>query len=214
MTYARMSDAGPYSIDGAAIARRSLRNVCLAYLAIGDEAGGVALAEAQFALHANMTDVLAALAVLAATDAPARAAALAAFHVKWRHDPLVLDKWFSIQASSPRKQAMEDVRGLYHHPDFTLRNPNRARALIGAFAMGNPMHFHAEDGSGYAFLGDAVLALDPLNGQVAARMVGAFGAWRRQTAARGTLMRAQLERIRALPGLSRGTSEKVALSLG
>ncbi len=212
-TYARMGDAGPYRIDGAAIARRSLRNVCLAYLALGNEASGVALAEAQFALQANMTDVLAALAVLAATDTPPRAAALAAFHAKWRHDPLVLDKWFSIQASSPRPQAMADVRALYRHPDFTLRNPNRARALVGAFAMGNPVHFHAEDGSGYAFLGDAVLALDPLNGQVAARMVGALGAWRRQAPAHGALMRAQLERIRALPGLSRGTLEKVALSL-
>ncbi len=210
--YDRLADPGPYRIDGAAIGARTLRNGCLAYLAA---AGEVALVRAQFDAQANMTDVLAALSLLAATtDAPERDAALAAFHARWHADPLVLDKWFSIQAASPRPQALDDVRALYRHPDFSLRNPNRFRALVGAFAAANPVRFHAEDGAGYAFLADAILAIDPLNGATAARLVGSLGAWRRQGEARGGLMRRQLERVRDTPGLSRGTAEKVALALG
>jgi len=212
-TYDRLGDAGPYRIDGAAIGARLLRNACLSYLAAADQAG-VALARAQFDAQANMTDVLAGLAVLAGiADAPERETALAAFHARWQHDPLVLDKWFGIQATSTRPQALDDVRALYRHPDFSLRNPNRFRALVGAFASGNPVRFHADDGEGYLFVADAVMAIDPINGATAARLVGALGAWRRQGEARGGLMRRQLERIRDLPGLSRGTLEKVTLAL-
>jgi len=217
-TYDRLGDAGPYRIDGAAIGARLLRNACLSYLAAADQPGadqaGVALARAQFDAQANMTDVLAGLAVLAGiADAPERETALTAFHARWQHDPLVLDKWFGIQATSTRPQALDDVRALYRHPDFSLRNPNRFRALVGAFASGNPVRFHADDGEGYLFVADAVMAIDPINGATAARLVGALGAWRRQGEARGGLMRRQLERIRDLPGLSRGTLEKVTLAL-
>ena len=211
-TYDRLADAGPCRIDGAAIGARMLRNACLSYLAAAGPAG-VALALAQFDARANMTDVLAGLAVLAQGDGADREAALAVFHGRWRHDPLVLDKWFAIQAGSPRPQALDDVRALYRHPDFSLRNPNRFRALVGAFASGNPVRFHAADGKGYAFVADAVMAIDPINGATAARLVGSLGAWRRQGEARGALMRGQLERVRDMPGLSRGTFEKVALAL-
>ncbi len=212
-TYDRLADAGPYRTDGTAIGARMLRNGCLSYLAAAGPAG-MALARMQFDAQANMTDVLAGLAVLAAGDGGLdREAALAVFHGRWRHDPLVLDKWFAIQASSPRPQALDDVRALYRHPDFSVHNPNRFRALVGAFASGNPVRFHAADGAGYAFVADAVMAIDPINGATAARLVGALGAWRRQGAARGALMRRQLERVRDMPGLSRGTSEKVALAL-
>ncbi len=165
-----------------------------------------------------MTDVLAALSLLCESQGPmdgtgAREAALAAFYDRWRHDPLVLDKWFAIQATSPRPQALDDVRALSAHPDFSLRNPNRARALIGAFSAGNPVRFHDESGAGYAFLEEMLAALDPINGQTAARMVTPLAGWRRQTPHRAALMRARLERLRALPGLSRGTAERVALAL-
>jgi aminopeptidase N len=211
-TYERLTETGPYRPDGPSIGRRSLRNVCLAYLVAAGEPG-VRLAETQFAGAGNMTDRLAALGLLADTEDPARDAALAAFHARWRGDALVLDKWFALQAMSSRADTPAAVRALRRHPDFDLRNPNRARSLIGAFAGGNALHFHATDGAGYAFLADAVIALDPMNGAVAARMVGPLGAWRRQDAARGALMRAALERVLALPGLSRGTFEMASKAL-
>jgi aminopeptidase N len=210
--YDALRDDGPYRVDGPSIGRRALRNACLAYLAAaGPE--GVALAAAQYGVARNMTDRLAALALLADTDDAARDAALADFHARWRGDDLVLDKWFGIQAMSARAETLAAVRALYGHPDFDLRNPNRARSLIGTFASGNPRWFHDALGEGYRFLADAVMALDPVNGSTAARLVGPLGQWRRQNAMRGALMRAELERIAALPGLSRGTEEKVLKAL-
>ena len=211
-TYERLTDHGPYRIDGAGIGRRALRNACLGYLAAAG-ADGVRRARAQFDAQANMTDVLAALGVLADTDGRDREDALAAFHARWRGDDLVLDKWFAIQAMSRRPQAVAEVRALYGHPDFDLRNPNRVRALVGAFSAGNQVRFHEPSGAGYRFLADAVIALDPVNGQTAARLVNPLGAWRRQNAARAALMRAQLARILATPHLSRGTYEKVSKGL-
>ena len=214
--HASLEDAGPYRIDGVSIGRRALRNASLAYLSRAEGAAGadgLARAGKQFAAGRNMTDVLAALRVLADSDSPARAAALADFHAKWRHDDLVLDKWFAIQASAARPDALQAVRELAGHPDFDLRNPNRARALVGAFAAGNPARFHDASGAGYRFLADMVIALDAVNTQVAARMVSPLGLWKRQDAARGALMRAELGRILARPGLSKGTYEKVSKSL-
>lgn len=202
----------PYRVDGRSIGRRALRNACLAYLAAAGE-DGVRLAAAQYDAAANMTDRLAALSLLSDTTDPARDAALAEFHARWRGDDLVLDKWFSIQAMSARGDTLAQVRALYAHPDFDLRNPNRARSLIGAFAAGNPRWFHDASGEGYRFLADAVMALDPINGATAARLVGPLGQWRRQAPERGAPMRAELSRIAALPGLSRGTFEKVSKAL-
>jgi aminopeptidase N len=209
-TYDRLTDTGPYSIDGAAIGRRSLRNACLSYLCAG---GDPAPAKQQFDTAGNMTDSLAALAVLASIDCAERTAALAAFHAKWRDDPLVLDKWFSIQATSQLPDTVAHVRALSSHPDFDLRNPNRARALVGAFA-GNQVRFHDARGEGYRFLADFVIRLDPSNPQVAARIVGPLGQWRRMDASRQELMQAELRRILALPGLSTNTFEMVSKSLG
>ena len=182
------------------IGARSLRNACLGRL------DDTPLALAQFATAANMTDSLAALAVLANHEDTA----LAAFHARWRHDDLVLDKWFAIQATGRRA----DPRTLIAHVDFDFRNPNRARSVISAFASGNPVLFHATDGSGYRFLSDMVLKLDSANGQLAARMVQPLGQWRRFDATRQALMRAELERVLAAPGLSAGTFEMASKSLG
>ncbi len=210
-TYARLGDTDPARIDGVAMGRRALRNICLGYIAA---AGDAALAAAQFHEAGNMTDSLAALSALGASDNPYRQDALATFHARWRDEPLVLDKWFAIQAMSPRPGVLDDIAALYRHPDFDTRNPNRFRALVGSFAFGNPRWFNDSSGAGYAFLADAIIALDPSNGQTAARLVSPLGAWKRQKPARQALMRGQLERILAAPGLSRGTAEMAGKSLG
>jgi aminopeptidase N len=210
--YAALAEEGPYRIDGRSIGRRALRNACLAYLAAAGEEG-VALAQAQYRAAGNMTDQLAALDVLAASDGPAREQALADFHARWRHEELVLDKWFALQALSPRADTLARVEALARHPDFDLRNPNRARSLLAAFP-GNQVRFHDASGGGYRFLADAVIALDPANSQIAARLVAPLGQWRRQDAGRQALMRAALRRILDLPGLSRGTFEQASRALG
>jgi aminopeptidase N len=212
--YRNLADPGPYKTDGRSIGRRALRNVCLSYLTAGDPAAGARLAKAQFDAGANMTDVLAALGVLVDTACPERAAALDAFYRRWEADPLVIDKWFALQARSSLPGTLEAVRSLAQHPAFNRSNPNRVRALIGAFAQGNQLHFHAKSGEGYAFLADEVIALDKANPTTAARLVQPLGQWRRYDAARQGLMRAQLDRILATSGLSPNTYEMVSKSLG
>nr|WP_294505836.1 aminopeptidase N [uncultured Rhodopila sp.] len=211
-TYESLTDHGGYRIDGASIGRRSLRNSCLAYLVASGDAAGVALAKAQFDAGQNMTDVLAALAVLSGVDCAERLDALAAFYQAWRGDPLVLDKWFAIQALSPLPGTLPAVEALKSHADFDLRNPNRIRALVGSFA-GNQVRFHDGSGAGYRLYADTLVQLDPTNGQVAARMVSPLGQWRRYDDRRQSLMKQELERILALPNLSRNTFEMASKSL-
>jgi aminopeptidase N len=160
-----------------------------------------------------MTDRVAALGLIAESDLPERSAALDAFYQRWRADPLVVDKWFSLQAMAQRAGAVEAVTALVDHEAFTLRNPNRVRSLVGAFALGNPTGFHRADGAGYRFVADRVLALDPRNPQVAARLAQSFGRWRRYDAGRQTLMRTELDRILATPNLSRDLYEIASKSL-
>jgi len=211
-TYDRLTDSAPYRFDGPGMGRRALRNACLGYLAAGD-AANAALARAQFDAAHNMTDVLAALGVLANIDGANRIAALALFHEKWRADDLVLDKWFAIQAMSSLPDTVEAVRVLATHDDFDIGNPNRVRALVSSFAAANPAQFHAASGVGYGFLAEIVMRLDPANPQVAARISSPLGQWRRVDSARQTLMRAQLQRVLDLPGLSKNTFEMVSKSL-
>jgi aminopeptidase N len=212
--YRALEDPGPYRIDGRSIGRRALRNACLGYLAAVDSAAGARLAKAQFDAQANMTDVLAALAVLVDIDCPERGEALDAFYRRWTDDPLVIDKWFALQARSSLPGTIAAVRALATHPAYTRGNPNRVRALIGAFSQGNPVHFHAASGEGYELLVNEVLAIDPANPTTAARLVQPLGQWRRYDAARQGLMRAALDRILATTGLSPNTYEIVAKSLG
>jgi aminopeptidase N len=212
-TYERLTDTGPYRIDGRAIGGRALRNTCLAYLAADGNVEGVALAKAQFDAAQNMTDVLAALAVLSAIDCPERIAALSAFHARWRNDDLVLDKWFAIQAMSPLPDTPDAVGTLAKHADFDLRNPNRVRALVASFASGNQVRFHEPSGSGYRFLADTIIALDPTNTQIAARLVPPLGQWRRFDPARQALMKHELQRVLDTPDLSKGTFEMASRSI-
>jgi aminopeptidase N len=209
--YDKLTDTGAYRPDGASIGRRSLRNACLAYLGAGGE-DGMRRAQAQFDAAANMTDVLAALSLLTESEERGEAA-LAAFHARWRGDDLVVDKWFSIQAMSPRAGTAAKVRALQKHPDFSLRNPNRARSLIAAFASGNPVRFHDPSGEGYRLLADAVIALDPVNASTAARMASPLGMWRRHAPPLAAKMRRELERVLAAPNLSKGTFEKASKGL-
>jgi aminopeptidase N len=212
-TYASYQTDEPYSIEAEAIGRRALKNLALDYLvASGSEQGG-RLCTAQFAKADNMTDRIAALVLLAESDLPDRESALASFYDRWRCDALVIDKWFALQAQAQRPDAVDQVTGLLGHEAFTLKNPNRARSLIGAFAQGNPTGFHRADGAGYALVADQLLALDRLNPQVAARMMTPFGRWRRYDAGRQELMKAQLERILSTPTLSRDSFEIASKSL-
>jgi aminopeptidase N len=211
--YQALADAGPYRIDGSSIGRRALRNACLAYLAAADPERGARLAAAQFDTGSNMTDVLAALMVLADLDRPERAAALARFYTAWSQDELVIDKWFALQARSALPETPDRIRELTRHPAFERKNPNRVRALVGTFAQANQLRFHDASGAGYAFLADEVIALDPINPTTAARLVQPLGSWRRYDPARQDLMRRELERILAARELSKNTYEMVSKSL-
>jgi aminopeptidase N len=211
--YRALEVAGPYRIDGNSIGRRALRNASLAYLTAADPEQGAALAMVQFDAARNMTDVLAALTVLADLDRPERPAALARFYELWSHDELVVDKWFALQARSSLPETPDRVRELTRHPAFERKNPNRVRALVGTFAQTNQLRFHDAGGAGYAFLADEVIALDPINPTTAARLVQPLGSWRRHDPAHQALMRRELERILATPDLSKNTYEMVSKSL-
>ncbi|WP_260291310.1 aminopeptidase N [Sedimenticola hydrogenitrophicus] len=204
---------GAYRPDAASIGQRSLRNLALAYLMQLDEAAIRQRCVDQYRAGNNMTDVISALALLADRDTPETAQLLEAFYRQWRDDPLVLDKWFSLQALSKRSDTLQQVQALLHHPAFSIANPNKVRALIGAFCSGNAVRFHAADGSGYRFLGDRVLELDGLNPQVASRLVRLMARWRRYDPARQQLMQAQLERILKTEGVSRDVFEVASKSL-
>ena len=209
--YERAS-AVPFGHDPASKGARRIKSAVLALIASSDGERAALLAERQYAASDNMTDRQGALGILCDLDCPARAAALADFYDRFQGNALVIDKWFSLQAFALHKDVFEHVKALALHPDFTLANPNRARALYMAFA-GNPSAFHRADGEGYRFLGDFLLALDPINPQTAARFVPALGRWRRLAPAYSGTMRAELERIAERKDLSRDTFEQVSRSL-
>ena len=202
------SDAS-YSPDAQSIGRRALRNLCLSYLV---EVGHSALAYEQFRTAGNMTDSMAALTALANSECPERQPALDAFHARWQSEPLVVDKWLAVQATSRLPGTLARVNQLLSHPAFDIKVPNKVYALIRAFAS-NHVRFHAADGSGYAFLADQVIRLDALNPQVAARMARAFDRWRKFDQPRQALAKTALERIRDAKGLSRDVGEIVTKAL-
>ncbi|HEX8381062.1 MAG TPA: aminopeptidase N [Allosphingosinicella sp.] len=204
--------ANRYEYSPAAKGARRLKTVALNYLMAGGAGGAAALARRQHDEADNMTDRQGALAALASSDAPERHGVLAAFYERYRSDPLVLDKWFTVQALSSRDDTLDEVEALAGHPDFTLSNPNRMRSLVGAFAA-NQGAFHDSSGRGYRFLADMILAVDRLNPQTAARLVPPLGRWRRFDPARQDLMKAQLERIVSTPGLSKDVFEQASKSL-
>ncbi len=205
--------AGSTDLSTAAMGRRALANAALGYLVASGREAGIARAVAQSRPDGTMTRVMGALAALNDLERPERDQALAAFHDRWENDPLVLDKWFALKAGSARRAALAEVRDLLDHPRFSLRNPNRVRALIGGFASGNPIRFHAADGAGYEFLADQVLALDAFNPQVAARMTQPLVRWRKFDGARGRAMTDALRRIVDSPNLSKDVYEIASKAL-
>ena len=210
--YEMMADSGAYSPDAKAAGRRALRNAALRYLTATDDEAAAAKADAHYRAATNMTDMIVGLGALTRMESPRRDAAFAHFHDRFQGDPLVLDKWLGLQAGSMLPGAVQKVRELMRHPAFDIRNPNRVRALIGAFS-GNHLRFHGADGGGYALVGEVVRTLDPINPQVAARLAGSFESWRRYDSARQGLMRAELEKIRALAGISPNLFEVVSKML-
>ena len=177
-TYDLLDTRESYTPMAESAGRRSLRNVALDLLTAGVRDKGISLAEKQFTTADNMTDRFSALAVLSLYAGETREKALASFEQRFSEDPLVLDKWFALQASIPEQETLDRVKRLMKHPGFSMRNPNRVRSLIGSFAMSNPSQFNRSDGAGYFFLRDTVLELDSTNPQVAARLLGALKTWR------------------------------------
>ena len=202
----------PYSLSAEARGARKLKTQALVYLTPADPAEAKRRAKAQFDAADNMTDRQGALMALCGLDGPERDAALAAFHARFAGNALVIDKWFSLQAGSLHPRALEHTKALRLHPDFTMTNPNRVRALYMAFAS-NPQAFHAADGEGYRLIADLILELDPLNSSTAARFVPPLGRWKRMEPGRAALMKGELERLAAEPSLSRDTREQVTRSL-
>jgi aminopeptidase N len=203
-----------YSPDPAQAGRRALKNAALAYLAANHDPELWAMVVRQYDEADNMTDRAAALRLLVDFEGAERDAALDDFYTRFRDDALVIDKWLALQAISSRPDTLQRVVDLLAHPAFSLRNPNKVRALIGSFTAANPLRYHSADGAGYDFHAARTIELDAINPQVAARLLAPLGRWRRFDAARQAKMRAALERILAAPSLSRDVYEIASKSLG
>ena len=209
--YLKNRETGDYSLSAEAMGRRSLKNVALSYLMSLDPLPEdyLNLCVLQYRTASNMTDCIAALASLVNLDHQIRHELLADFHRKWAEDSLVLDKWFTLQALSILPDTLQKVESLLDHSSFSIENPNKVRALIGAFCTNNHVRFHERNGAGYVFLADKILQLNAINPQIAARLVTPLINWKRYDSKRQDLMRGQLERIAGTPELSRDVYEIV-----
>ncbi|PTC01242.1 aminopeptidase N [Thalassospira xiamenensis] len=205
--YHQNASNAAFTPDAESAGQRALRATALSYLVASGDGEFADLAAEQYRTADNMTDRMAALSVLNHLDHPGRAEALADFEARFGTDTVVMDKWFGLQAMSSRDDTLSRVKDLMSHPLFTMRNPNKVRSLIGAFAMANPRHFHAADGSGYAFYTDRLIELDDINPQVAARLCAPLGKWAKYDEARADLMKAALDRILVKPDISRDLYE-------
>jgi len=200
-------------LSDSAMAQRALANTALSLLAFLPAEHWLELAKARYDASATMTDRIGALTPICNEPGPIRDACLADFHAKFSSHKLVIDKWFSLQAAANYPGVIADVQGLSEHPSFDAHNPNRLRSLYGAFAFSNPTHFHAHDGSGYAWIADAVLAIDEKNPQVAARLVTPLTHWRRYEEHSATLIKQHLQRIADTGTLSPNVYELVTKGL-
>ena len=211
--YDRNRDDGPFRNDSAAMARRSLKNTALAYLMAGDAKATASLATAQFDRATNMTDQMSALRIMALEHAEGYQRLLDRFFAQWQNEPLVVNKWFALQAMIEDAHAVERVQELTRHPAFSISNPNRLRSVVAVFAMANLKGFHRADGAGYRFLREFAVDLDQRNPQIASRLVSVLGRWRRYDDNRKTMMKAELEAVLAVEGLSRDSFEIASKSL-
>ena len=200
-------------ISATAMGKRRIKNTCLEYLSKLHTAEFQRLSALQFKTANTMTDQIAALSSIINTDHPEKQQCLADFYQQWTDEALVIDKWFTLQATSSNPDTFSTVKDLLKHPAFDLKNPNRVRSVCGAFSQANPLHFHAANGQGYVLLADQVIALNTLNPQIASRMVSALTPWRRYDTQRQALMKQQLERIMTTPGISPDVYEVASKSL-
>jgi len=212
-TYRRLDDGSPFSPDAASAGRRALKNACLDLVAAAGAASAIALSARQYHQATNMTDRMAALATLSLYPVPERQAALDDFYRRYSGNPLVIDKWFALQATIPDPATLDRVKALMAHAAFSIANPNRVRALIGSFVQMNPTQFNRADGAGFEFLADTALALDAKNPQVSARITTAFRSWQALEPGRRARAEAALRRISAAPNLSRDLRDIVDRSL-
>jgi aminopeptidase N len=208
-----LQDLGEFSPDAAGAGRRALRNAALDLMAANPRAEIGEIAAGHYEAAVNMTDAMGGLTSLLAIGGEPYEAALAHFYARWRSEPLVIDKWFALQARDPHEGALDRIAALTGHPAFDARNPNRLRALVSTFANFNPARFHDPSGAGYRFLADQIIAVDGFNPMTAARLVDPLGGWRRYRPDLGALMQAELQRILAAPGLSKNVFELVSRAL-
>lgn len=203
-----------YSPDADAIARRSLKNLCLSYLMTLEKPDYLTLAKAQYDKADNMTDMQVALTVVAHSvyqdDAKVM---LDDFYQRWQDESLVVNLWLSVQASAPQAETLNQVKQLQSHPAFDSKNPNKLRSLVAVFCAQNAVNFHALDGAGYRFLADWIIELNKQNPQIAARMLTPLTRWRKFASERQSLMKAELQRIQASGDLSKDVFEVVSKSL-
>nr|WP_283026909.1 aminopeptidase N [Providencia rettgeri] len=214
LTVYRSINIDGYRVDHQDIAKRSLRNICLQYLAAGDDselANNLVLEQYQSA--DNMTDSLAALTAANESQLACKEQLMADFDERWHHDGLVMDKWFTLQGANPAKEALANVRALLNHRSFSMSNPNRVRSLVGAFTAGNPVNFHAKDSSGYQFLYEILVDLNTRNPQVASRLIEPLIRLKRYDEQRQAQMRKVLEQLKALDNLSGDLFEKITKAL-
>jgi len=210
---ARAPASKTFSADAKSAGRRALRNAALTLLTARGSAEDYARLETRYRRATNMTDAAHALALVAGVDTPQREAILQHFFERWQNDHLVIDMWFAAQAQSPRAETLDEVKALCSHPLFKITTPNKVRALIGTFAMANPLQFNRADGAGYDFLADKVLEIDAVNPQVAARMLGAFRSYRSLETKRKARAKAALKRVASADRLSRDCHEIVSKML-
>jgi aminopeptidase N len=211
--YDAESRSASADIDSVTAARRALRNMALGYLVAGDPKNN-SLAYAHYTSAKTMTDRMVALQLLADSSGPEREKALADFYDCFKDDPLVVEKWLRVQALSRRKETLAEVKALTSHPAFEIKNPNRFRALVGAYSAGNLYRFYTDGAAGFEFLGDMVLKLDPLNPTVAARAITALESWRRLPPDLQQAAKAVLTRVKETKGISRHTFEIASKCLG
>ncbi|EMR9627366.1 aminopeptidase N [Vibrio parahaemolyticus] len=209
-TYHTLKQA-EYTIDHAAIGKRALRNQCLQFLAHTDK--GNTLVKAQYEAANNMTDTIAAMSAANSAQLECREELMADYSDKWKHDGLVMDKWFALQGTNPAEDALEKVKATMNHEAFSLKNPNRTRSLIGSFLATNPVRFHDKSGSGYQFAGEILRQLNDSNPQVASRMIDPLLKFRKYDEARQAMIRAELEKLKAMDNLAKDLFEKVTKAL-
>ncbi len=204
-------DSGKF--DSHSVGGRRIKNSCLDYLSKLESEEAYKIAEKQFRTAKNMTDQINALSTITNSQHPEKNQCLDNFYEQWQNEALVIDKWFALQASCYMPDTFNVIQKLMQHPAFDLKTPNRVRALIGAFTQGNPLHFHAENGQGYQFLADQVIALNDINPQVASRMLSALTHWHRFDENRQNLMKLELKRIIHTEDISKDVYEVASKSL-